>query len=77
MYQLIQARAQTLLSLVRRHHTHVFSGHMDVDLHLITPQQRGAEHTVIVYSFFELSIAGVLSACLAGVVGQREKEGFN
>lgn len=57
--------------------SHVFSGPMDVGLHLITLQQGGAEHAVIAlptYSFFELSIVGVFSACLAGVAGQREKE---
>lgn len=38
----------------------MFSGPMDVGLHLITPQQ-GAEHAVFAlpsYSFFKLSIVG-------------------
>lgn len=52
-YQLIQARALGLLSLVTtRHHTCFQVG----DLHLIIPQQGGAEHAVIAlpaYFFFQ------------------------
>lgn len=53
------------------------SGLTDVGLHLIIPHQGGAQHAHIALpAYFSLSIVGVFSACLAGVAGQREKEGF-
>lgn len=56
---------------------HMFSGPMDGRLHLITPQQGGAEHNVILYFFFESQKVFFRAHPVVTRCRQREKDGLN